>query len=103
MLFRHSRRQKLDAGVSPANLPGGDEAGRWRSRQWRVWRRSEQKLLRLWNEWLAADPRDSEHCYRRYLQALADEEHAAAELAQTIEDRGDQRATHTGPQTMRAA
>jgi len=47
MLFRHTRRQKFDAGVSPANLPGGDETGKWRSTQWRVWRRSEQKLLRL--------------------------------------------------------
>jgi hypothetical protein len=52
---------------------------------WQSWRCCAQKVTRSWNEWLAAvDGRDRVELYRRYVSALDDEEHAAAEIERAI-------------------
>ena len=83
-MFRSRNRHNPTAGVShPSELPG-DEAGELQSRQWQTWRRSAQRVTRAWNEWLAGGRRERAELYRRYVSALADEERAAAAVAQTV-------------------
>jgi hypothetical protein len=63
-------------------IAGGEDDQLSRSR--RSWRGSAQKVTRTWNEWLAADSRATAGLYRRYVSALAEEEHAAAEVERAI-------------------
>ena len=83
-MFRSRNRHDGAGGVShPSEVPG-DEAGELQSRQWQTWRRSAQKVTRAWNEWLAGGRLQRAELYRRYVSALADEERAAAAIAQTV-------------------
>jgi len=84
MFFGLMRRHKLTGGASHSIDPAGNEAAYWQSRQWHTWRRSEQKVTRAWNEWLAADGRERPELYRCYISALAEEEQAARELEGTV-------------------
>jgi hypothetical protein len=84
MVFRSRKRQKPTGGVSHPSALGADEGGERQARQWQTWRRSAQKVTRAWNEWLAANSRESTELYRRYVSALAEEERAAAAIAQTV-------------------
>jgi hypothetical protein len=62
--------------------PPEDAAARERALLLQCWRRSEQRVLRTWHAWQAAAARDKPERYRAYLTALADEERAAALLAE---------------------
>ena len=85
MFFGSKKRAEANPGVSPpGDLPGDEVAGAAVSRQWQAWRRSAQKVTRAWNEWLAGGRRERAELYRRYVSALADEERAAAAIAQTV-------------------
>jgi PAS domain-containing protein len=44
------------------------------------WRRCEQRVMRAWNAWQAADRRDDGLRYRTFMSTLAEEERAAAEI-----------------------
>jgi len=44
------------------------------------WRRCEQRVMRAWNAWQAADRRDDGLRYRAFMNTLAEEERAAAEV-----------------------
>jgi hypothetical protein len=84
MVFRSRKRHNPAGGaLHPSEVPG-NEAGELRSRQWQTWRRSAQKVTRTWNEWLAGEGRERAELYRRYVSALADEQRAAAAIAQTV-------------------
>jgi hypothetical protein len=87
------RRRRNDPGVQRASAedaregghgPPQDPAERERARVLQCWRRSEQRVLRTWHAWQAAAARDKPERYRAYLQALADEERAAASIEMTI-------------------
>ena len=84
MVFRSRKRQKPTGGVSQLSAVAADEGGERQARQWQTWRRSTQKVTRAWNEWLAANSRESAELYRRYISALAEEERAAAAIEQTV-------------------
>jgi hypothetical protein len=60
--------------------PPPDPAERERTHLLQCWRHSEQRVLRTWHAWQAAGARDKPERYRAYLQALADEERAAASI-----------------------
>jgi hypothetical protein len=79
-MFRPPRRAQRVDGIADRRDASGDAAWRARSREWRAWWRSAQRVSRAWNEWLAADSSRRPDVYRRYLSALAAEERAAAEL-----------------------
>jgi hypothetical protein len=44
------------------------------------WRNAAKRVARAWMAWLAVDRPDRRRAYTVYLEALADEEHAAAQL-----------------------
>jgi hypothetical protein len=44
------------------------------------WRRCEQRVNRTWNAWQASSHRDSGRLYSAFVNALAEEERAAAEV-----------------------
>jgi hypothetical protein len=76
-----------EGALERGHEPQPDPAERERARLLQCWRRSEQRVLRTWHAWQAAAARDKPERYRAYLQALADEERAAASI---------QMATRTG-------
>lgn len=70
----------------PGEVPGWEERGAdgpepgaepERHRLLQTWRRSEQRVTRTWQAWLAATAEDQTDRYRAYLRALAEEEQAA--------------------------
>jgi len=50
------------------------------SRQFDEWQRAAQRVRRAWNAWLAADGHQRRVWYGAFVQALAEEERAAAEV-----------------------
>jgi hypothetical protein len=65
--------------------PPPDRTEHERTRLLQCWRRSEQRVLRTWHAWQAAAARDKPERYSAYLQALADEERAAASVQMAAE------------------
>lgn len=70
----------------PAETPGREDRGhdvpetgteREQRRLLQTWRRSEQRVMRTWQAWLAATAEDQSERYGAYLGALAEEERAA--------------------------
>ena len=84
MFFGSKKRRRSQLGVSQPSDRASDGREQLLSRQWQAWRRSAQKVTRAWNEWLAGGRRERAELYRRYVSALADEERAAAAIAQTV-------------------
>ena len=78
-----ARRRKTPPSAQPMGDEGSgadlSEAGpeRERHRLLQTWRRSEQRVMRTWQAWLAATGDDQAERYRAYLGALAEEEAAA--------------------------
>jgi hypothetical protein len=74
----HASSGEDEHGCGHDPLP--DPAERERTRLLQCWRGSEQRVRRTWHAWQAAAVRDKPERYRAYLQALADEERAAASV-----------------------
>ena len=81
IMFRRPRKKP-----PPARTPGWEDVGtdlpetgveRERRRLLQTWRRSEQRVMRTWQAWLAAAAVDQAERHRAYLRALAEEERAA--------------------------
>ena len=102
MLFRRQKRPKPCGGASSLSVSVGAEAGKLRSARGSAWWRSEQRVTRLWNQWLAAERSRADDCYRRYVEALAEEEKAAAELARVIGGGAQAREADLGSQRVKA-
>ena len=84
-MFFGSRNRQKRTSAPHSSESSGDEL---EAHHWRLWQRSAQKVTRLWNEWQAANGRDREELYRRYVAALAEEEQAAAQLERMLKSRG---------------
>jgi hypothetical protein len=80
-MFARRRKKPPPAQVTGCEGSGVDlaEPGpeRERHRLLQTWRRSEQRVTRTWQAWLAATAEDQCERYRAYLGALAEEEAAA--------------------------
>ena len=59
---------------------GADQTVQHQAQQLDEWRRSAQRVQRAWDAWLAADRSDHARAYGAFVDALAEEEHAAAEV-----------------------
>jgi hypothetical protein len=102
MLFRRRRPESFGDGVSlTGSAAGGQSQPReLQTQEWRAWRRAEQRLVRAWHEWLASDDGDREIFYRRYLDALDGEKHAADVLESAV-DSARARADVPSPMIIR--
>ncbi len=80
MLFDR-KRQNSSGGISHPSDPEPNDLTEGESRHWESWRRSAQKVRRAWNEYSAAGLADRGERFRRYVEALAEEEDAAARVA----------------------
>jgi hypothetical protein len=79
-VFRGREEEPAGAAAEPGSPD--DTAASEHALLLQCWRRSEQRVLRTWHAWQAAAARDKPERYRAYLRALADEERAAALLAE---------------------
>ena len=97
-MFARRRKKPPPAEVMAGEGAGADllEPGpeRERHRLLQNWRRSEQRVMRTWQAWLAATADDQAERYRAYLGALAEEEAAALAV---------QCASRTAPRSAREA
>jgi hypothetical protein len=58
----------------------------------------------VWNEWLAAECCNGARCYRRYVEALAEEARAAADLERIVTAaRPQKREAHVECRSAKAA
>jgi hypothetical protein len=87
VFFRSRRHEPArdNPRVADNSDAGTDETTRRQSQQLMEWRRSEQRVTRAWNAWLAAESRDRGVRYRAFVAALSDEERAATEVERTID------------------
>ena len=105
MLFRRRRPESSGDGVSlTGSAAGGQSQPReLQTQEWRTWRRAEQRLVRAWHEWLASDYGDREIFYRRYLDALDREKHAADVLESAIDSARARRPISTSSEFVPGA
>ena len=78
------KRAKFATGDEDPTDPRDGQAQQQAASEWISWRRAAQKVARAWNEWSAADRRESVERYERYASAVAAEERAAAQLRDAI-------------------
>jgi hypothetical protein len=72
-----NRRARRRARI---NRHGSEPTAEPQSGQLDEWRRCAQRVTRAWNAWLATDGQERRAWYRAFVQALAEEERAAAEV-----------------------
>ncbi len=86
MFARRRKRKPADAAHGPgpddqargADGPGPDDQER--QKLFERWRQSEQRVTSAWNAWQAGDRAESGDHYDALMDALAEEEEAAAEI-----------------------
>jgi hypothetical protein len=54
------------------------------TQQFDEWRASEHRVQRAWEVWLTAERSDQALAYAAFVGALAEEEHAAAQVERTV-------------------